>query len=380
MNASLGNDMNRSRDSMRIGFFGDMGFSPEHSDSHEKYGASFLHAEVKHLFEDCDLVVGNLECSISSVNLSGMTQADLYTSPSVLNSLKQQGNIHLCLANNHIADYGDGGVESTLHFLKKAGIPHFGAGMNYNAAIEPHIVNIGGVSIGLVCASDFNYSSAKKNFAGSAPLNSSRLIKQVEELKKSCQHAIVVLHADEEFKDFPSPYRIRLSRRLIDAGADAVIQHHPHVIQGVEVYKGRTIAYSLGNWFFNIGEYQSSSIQSRFGVFFILDLPLVDGELQNSYAVHTMIDDLHRPVPLPDKEAHLQKLRLKKISDLLTNKRHIRHEWYQTCKSSISKESMNCYYILRQSGIKALFNRLNHLAKEPLFKREIIGLLTRAHF
>jgi len=180
--------MRNSIPSLRIGFVGDIGLSPDHGELIKEYGAHFLLDEVRSLLTSVDLVIGNLECSILSSDASGITPSNLRASPLALQSLKEQPNLHVCLANNHIADYGDYGVRSTMKYLEDAGIPHFGAGTDYKTAVAPHIVKIHGVAIGLICASDFSYSNATKNLAGSAPLDMRRLTRQVKELKTSCQY------------------------------------------------------------------------------------------------------------------------------------------------------------------------------------------------
>ncbi len=376
--------MKNSGSSLRIGFVGDIGLGPDHDDLIKKYGTHYLLDEVRSLLSSVDLVIGNLECSIISSDASGITPSNLYASPLALQCLKEQSNLHICLANNHIADFGEHGVRSTMQNLEKLGIPHFGAGVNYTKAIAPHIIRIDGITIGLICASDFSYSNASKDLAGSAPLDKKRLIRQIKELKMSCQYVIVILHADEEFQDFPAPYRIRLSRYLIDVGADAIVQHHPHVVQGVEIYKGGTIAYSLGNWAFKIGDYQAPYIQTKFGAFFVLELPIdrltkID-ENKRYNITHTKIDEMHRPVQLARSEVADQQARFDKLSELLLNARHLRENWHNACKKSIVKEIMNAYYMLRRSGLSVFINRIKHLVSEPLFRRQLLGLITFGYY
>ncbi len=367
--------MNKPSSRLRIGFVGDIALGPDHDKLYKIHGECFLHEKIESLFENVDLVIGNLECSVLSPDVTKNTPSNLYTSPKLLQCLKKHSNLHLCLANNHISDFGDDGVSSTLESLNKAGIPHFGAGVNCAAAMKPHTVRIGETTAGLVCASDFPYSNATKNSAGSAQLNKRRLIRQVTELKNECEHVIVILHADNEFQNFPAPYRIRLSRQLVDAGADAVIQHHPHVVQGIEIYKGRTIAYSLGNWAFKIGNYQSPFKQTKYGIFFVLEIPVADDGEHKFNVTHTMIDEMHRPVLLNKNDSLVQQTRLENISAALVyNKRQIHNNWFKACKTSLAKELLNTYYTLRKSGIRSFSKRIIHLIRESLFWRQLLGL------
>ena len=372
--------MNNGVKKIRLGFVGDIGLGQKHSDLCEKDRGTYLHEKMQSCFEDVDVIIGNLECSILKNDTVGKMTTNLYAVPAALECIKGQTNIHVCLANNHIADFGDYGVCSTIKHLDNAGIPHFGAGSNDSIAISPHIIDILDTRIGLICGSDFKYSNATKKSAGSAPYNIRRLTRQITELKRSCKYVIVILHADEEFNNIPSPYRIRHSRSLIDAGADAVIQHHPHVVQGVEIYKGCTIAYSLGNWAFDLGDYQSRHIQTKYGILLVLEFS--DGEnVDQSYSVtHTLIDEHHRPIPLSHNDAEVQQARFEQLSASIDNAREVKRNWLETCRKSVVKETFNLYYTLKKYGVRLFCKRLKHLINEPLYRRQLLGLITFGKF
>ena len=366
----------KQQNTIRIGFMGDFGLGPWHTSLLGELGPGFLNANIIRLLKDVDLAIGNFECTILEKKEQSERLSNLYISPDTVKSFNDANNLHFCLANNHIADYGVKGINCTLRTLNEYGIYHFGAGNNYTEAIEPLKTTINGVVVGFICGAEFPYANAKKHRCGSAPLDTKRLIRQIRELKTQCDFVIVILHADEEFRDYPAPYRIRMSRKLVNKGADAVIQHHPHVVQGVEMYKGKIIAYSLGNWAFRIGDYQRSYKQTSYGLFLVLELS-TGGSVQQLYKnYHIKINENHCPQLLSETEASIQSERLEKLSRNLYSNRIVNSGWFGTCKEILFKELMNIYYTLRKEGIGKCTNRLRHVIQEKLFWRQLVGLIS----
>ncbi|WP_300338439.1 CapA family protein [Accumulibacter sp.] len=360
---------------IRIGFVGDFGLGTAHTKLLAELGDEVLHSEVLALLSSVDLLIGNLECTIQDRDASGELTANLFVASSVTTALVRVPNLHLCLANNHIADYGLSGLKSTLDTLSRSAIPHFGAGCTYADAVSPHVVDVRDRTVGFVCGAEFAYANATAHRFGSAPMDMARLVHQVQSLKKRCDFVIVILHADQEFVDHPSPRRVRFSRRLVDCGADAVIQHHPHVVQGMETYKGKTIAYSLGNWAFAIGEYQGGYQQTRYGAFLALELGPV---VQAATVTHVAIDhQFHRPAELLPGEVRSQVQRLEELSADLKRPQVLRGSWRTTCRLALLDEAMGLYYMLRKNGPWACVKRIRHLVAEPLFRHQLLGVLTR---
>ena len=138
------------------------------------------------------------------------------------------------LANNHSHDYGDAGFDDTKTALDQAGITHFG----YE---DVAIVEVGGVKVGLT-----GQFTVYEN-----PQHLEDLRNNIQTLKDRGAEVIVAcFHWGMENDDTPDPDQVELAHAAIDAGAHLVIGHHPHVLQGVEVYQGRYIVYSVGNFCF----------------------------------------------------------------------------------------------------------------------------------
>jgi hypothetical protein len=153
-----------------------------------------------------------------------------------------------CLANNHSMDFGLQGLTHTRQLLSERGIPSVGAGLDSLEACRPFITQIGGVRLAVVNATEGEEGRSVDGGPGVADLDQDRLIQQIEALQEQVDVIVAILHGGREFVPAPPPYVQRIYRALVNAGADLVVGHHPHVPQGVEVYQGRPIVYSLGNF------------------------------------------------------------------------------------------------------------------------------------
>jgi poly-gamma-glutamate synthesis protein (capsule biosynthesis protein) len=153
----------------------------------------------------------------------------------------------LSLANNHIMDYGEEGLNETLETLIHYNIRPIGAGKDLSEARQPAVFRINGVNVGVLAYCD-TYIAGKKR-AGVAP---TKYIKQdILNLKKAADFIIVSIHQGMDILDCPLKSEIERMHQIIDWGANIILRHHPHVVQGVEEYKDGIILYSLGNFVFD---------------------------------------------------------------------------------------------------------------------------------
>jgi len=172
--------------------------------------------------------------------------------PSAVAALKKAGITTVTLANNHSMDYGAVGLQDTLQQLDKAGIGHVGAGENLAAARKAMVYDIRGTKVALLGYSltlPQEFWAGEKR-AGTAPLLEKLVKEDIAAARKQASIVIVTAHWGEEGTTRLREYQPRLARMMIDSGADAVIGHHPHILQGVEKYKRGIIFYSLGNFAF----------------------------------------------------------------------------------------------------------------------------------
>ena len=159
-----------------------------------------------------------------------------------------------CLANNHAMDYGQAGLDQTLGTLQAIGIETVGAGASQEMARRPAVVELNGLKVAVL-----GYAAARWNGSEDVPATDrvawaypDAVRADVEAVREEVDLVIVQLHAGTEYATEPSPDQVRFARAAIDAGADLVVGHHPHVTQTVERYKGGLIVYSLGDALFDI--------------------------------------------------------------------------------------------------------------------------------
>ncbi len=235
---------------------GDVSLGRGIGNSVKKRGADYPFSAITGTLHEADIVLGNLESILGDLDDKQRFPGKPYNFIAPLDSavaLKQAGFDLLSLANNHALDYGETAIKKTGEALNDAGILFFGAGKDLSQARAPAIVTIAGVRIaflgyGMGHSSDV-YATARQG--GIAPVRSDYIKKDITATKAKADVVIVSLHWGFEYKDTPEKWQVNFARDLIGWGADAVIGHHPHVMQGIELYKGRPIAYSLGNFLFD---------------------------------------------------------------------------------------------------------------------------------
>jgi len=223
-----------------------------------------------------DLLIGNLEGPISD---RGEKIGSIYSfrmNPEAIKGLKYAGFDVLSLANNHALDYGRIALQDTMNLLKDNGINYIGAGFDKKEVFSVKIKEVKGIKIGFLAFTDFGSKFWKPgtNTSGVAFFSSEdfeKIKKEVSEAKKNADILIVSLHSGTEYAKKPTNFQKEFSKACIDAGADLILGHHPHVTQPVEQYKNGWIAYSLGNFIFD----QSFSAETMQGI--LLDIEIVDG-------------------------------------------------------------------------------------------------------
>ncbi|AWB44133.1 hypothetical protein DCC85_07805 [Paenibacillus sp. CAA11] len=236
-------------------FGGDTLFSGKVADKLKASGMDFPFQYVRDLFLKDDLTVLNLETPITVRGTGATDKQFVFKShPEVLDAMKNAGVDAVNLANNHTLDQGEEGLLDTIDHLKASQIPAVGAGSNADEAYAPVYLERKGIKIALFGFSrvlpkvDWNAGESSPGIAGI--YDPTRAIQEVEKAKKQADLVIVVAHWGKERVTKPDKNQTSLAHAFIDAGADLVIGGHPHVLQGVEQYKGKWIAYSTGNFIF----------------------------------------------------------------------------------------------------------------------------------
>jgi poly-gamma-glutamate synthesis protein (capsule biosynthesis protein) len=242
-------------ETLTLSFTGDVLLDRGVREQIEKNGIDYLFEEVSPCFHSSDAVIINLECpvtdTVSPINKRYIFRAN----PEWMPALRKNGITHAALANNHSIDQGRRGLESTSRHLIQAGIVPLGYGENQTAACMPTFISKKGMEVALfnsvlVPIENWVYLEDRP---GVCQATVESLVSEIQSLKKrkpSC-YVVVVLHWGIEFQLQPTFQQRQKAYQLIDAGTDVIIGHHPHVVQKEEIYKGKPIFYSIGNFIFD---------------------------------------------------------------------------------------------------------------------------------
>lgn len=221
----------------------------------KKKGVGYLLEDVAPFFLSSDAVVANLECpvtdTVTPINKWFIFRAE----PEWLPVLSANGITHAGLANNHSMDQGRRGLTATHRHLQEAGITPMGYGEIQTDACSPLIIARRGIEVAvfssvLLPLENWVYL---ENQPGICQATAETLVPEIRAMKETTpdRNIVVFLHWGAEYQPTPTIKQRRDAYQLIDAGADAIIGHHPHVIQKEEQYKGKPIFYSLGNFIFD---------------------------------------------------------------------------------------------------------------------------------
>ncbi len=185
--------------------------------------------------------------------------------PKYVSILPELGVDIVTLANNHMLDFGREPLTETLHALDQNGILHVGAGQNLEEASALKTIEAGGRTIGFLGATRVIPQNSWTATSGNSGLfttyDATKLLAEIREAKQSCDFVVVFVHWGVERNTTPEDYQKSLAYQYIDAGADAVIGAHPHVLQGIEYYNGKPIFYSLGNFIFANRSYETMMLK-----------------------------------------------------------------------------------------------------------------------
>ena len=168
--------------------------------------------------------------------------------------IKTLGVDFLTLANNHILDQGEEGLNSTLKVLKELNISFAGAGGTVVEAAKPFIFEIENKKIGIYCCAENEFSIASQNSVGANPFNPLESFDHIQKLKKEVDYVIVLYHGGKEHYRYPSPNLQKVCRKIVEKGGDLVICQHTHCIGCEEKWRDGTIVYGQGNFLFDDDE------------------------------------------------------------------------------------------------------------------------------
>jgi poly-gamma-glutamate synthesis protein (capsule biosynthesis protein) len=238
-----------------------------------------------------DLTVGNLECVVSTLGSPEPKQFTFEANPIGFQRLVDAGFRVVSVANNHSGDYGKAAFADMLQNLSQYAITPIGGGMTYAEAHSPIFRVVRGTTIGFLayCEIGPDYFAATTTVPGHAWLEPNAMRADIAAARPMCDFLIVFTHWGIEYTTVETSHQQDMAHLAIDAGADLVVGCHPHVIQPNEIYRGKPIVYSLGNFVF---DYMTNPLTSSCNV---LTLSILGSKLLDWKLVHATIGDWGQP-------------------------------------------------------------------------------------
>jgi poly-gamma-glutamate capsule biosynthesis protein CapA/YwtB (metallophosphatase superfamily) len=213
------------------------------------YGALFAHTGY---LKDADIAFANLEGPVATGGYKAGSRFSFRMDPAGLVAMRTAGFDVVSFANNHVGDYARAAFTETFEHLRENNILVAGAGMNRTEATTPAIIEVRGMKIGFLAATDVgpNWLQATDTTPGILIASDPKLSAVIAAAKQQVDVLVVSFHWGNEYSP-ANAHQEKLAHAAIDAGADIIVGHHPHVMEKVEIYKNKPIFYSLGNFIFD---------------------------------------------------------------------------------------------------------------------------------
>jgi poly-gamma-glutamate capsule biosynthesis protein CapA/YwtB (metallophosphatase superfamily) len=266
---------------LRLLFVGDILLADAATSVLARRGYDYPFAATRQLLgpPDTDLVIGNLEGPITDAARPHAGEKWSYRSPpEAARALARAGFQLMTLANNHVLDCDANGVRESIALLRGAGIEAIGAGSTPEEAHRPAVRDVRGLKVGILAYLpeqqlldgapwSLRHLAVGPHRAGTATATPQSLARDIAALRPRVDVVVVALHLGDRYQREPASFERDLCRRAIDAGADAVVGHGPHILGPVELYRGRPILYSIGNYAFGSG-----NVRARFSLMAFLSV------------------------------------------------------------------------------------------------------------
>ncbi len=221
----------------------------------KRHGMDYPLRETAGFLRDADITFGNLECPITPGRTVAPFTMSFRAPVESAAVLRDAGFDMLSLANNHSMNFGAKGISDTFRYLAENGVAFAGAGKDAEEANAPRFIEVRGLRFAFLAYNDDDvvpdgYEATDKR-PGTAFMRIERMREAVKAAKAQADFVLVSMHSGAEYVNKPNRRQTDFARAAIDAGAEMVIGHHPHVVQTLEKYNGKYIFYSLGNFVFD---------------------------------------------------------------------------------------------------------------------------------
>ena len=325
----------------------------------QTYDCSNISQSVIELFASSNLNIINLEAPVTSSNSKIIKtgphlKAEEKSTLEVLKTLEVDA---VTLANNHVLDYDEKGVEDTLAFCRENNIQTAGAGMNLEQASKTLFLDTSEGKIAIVNFAENEWASATAKSAGANPMDIIDNAKQIKDARQKADFVFVIVHGGHEYYNLPSPRMQKQYRFYAEQGADIVVGHHTHCINGYETHKGVPIYYSLGNFLFT----KSSSYEDWYSGL-VLEIN-IDKQKNIRAALHPVSQQKSSyQLHLMEKDAKQNILsRIKEYNTIINDSDKLENSWrnYVKVSSATYLKYWSPMTFIKNRYLRALINKLN---------------------
>lgn len=227
----------------------------------EKRFAAVFPKDICDVIKSADFSFVNFENPITEEGFKPISKCgpNLSCTKEAAEAVKYAGFTGVTMANNHILDFGAEGLYKSVECCRSQGLEVVGVGNNLKKAEEVLYLEKDGKRLAVINCCEHEFSIATDTEAGANPLNPIRQFYVIQEAKKEADYVLVIVHGGHEHYQLPSPRMQETYRFFIDAGADAVVNHHQHCYSGYELYHNKPIFYGLGNFCFDESIFRNSN-------------------------------------------------------------------------------------------------------------------------
>ncbi|WP_018924084.1 CapA family protein [Salsuginibacillus kocurii] len=240
--------------STELVFVGDVMFEWSLEETIAAHGSYYPFKHVSKAIHEADYAVANLETAVTTATDPYDKQYTFKTDPENVKGIAEAGFDLVSLANNHTMDYREKGLVDTIEALEQSPLAHTGAGRNKEEAYTPHRVDIDGETIKILAFSrvlpTMNWYAGEEKPGIASGYQEERVQDIIQKHEQKADYLFVYMHWGTEGEPWPEPYQRTYAQAMAEAGADAIIGAHPHVLQGFEFFDEVPVAYSIGNFLF----------------------------------------------------------------------------------------------------------------------------------
>ena len=335
-------------------------------------GAEVFGGLLNHI-ENSDVACLNLESPLTLTKKALLkTGPSFKAHPSCARALNTAGFDVVCIANNHIKDYGRVGLLDTINACQSNELKTFGSGRDLSEASKILYVNKGKYKVAFIGVAEHEFSIASELEAGSAPLEIMAITEQIEQAKIQADLVIINIHGGNEYYNLPRPGLREICRYLIRRGADAIMCHHPHVPGAFEIYRDKPIFYSLGNLLFDHSN-PPKDWEKGYAVklnFSLVDNRLIDYEL----IAYKQSFSLKGIVVLEGLEKTNFFSYIERFNRILSNDDIFKENWRSFCRQESALIMLKNFSPFHFKGMRRISKILSAKVFAPTLKNSLVKL------